>query len=425
MTILTFLYIFNFNFIKGMSITSSAFVVALLLFVYCILNLNYNKQVSIMFGSKYNRMLILYMIALIFLAILMPIVHMTFDFSFAKVLLHQLINLEIGIFLVALCKYKRCDILETVINCFWLQSIIQVSCFLSPTLLQLTDILREESLITKRNTAYTGFRGLAISGSNFFGLAVVYAMVFILLAFYWNKWEKKIGIKILCLACLIFGGLSAGRTSIIGMFIFLIVMLYKTLKRVNNKKIANNIVFVFILFLVTSIFFNIALKDYFSRFASWQYFKRYLFQFLGDGSANGSTVSLKNISSLNTMFNMYFKMNLSQVLFGDGCYTNSNGAYYMYTDVGYMRNPLFWGIFCSLFLYWYQFRFLMKNAYTKKSQLFAWVMFFSIVIFEIKGQVMGFLIISQCLLLLICCGLNEFDEKSNSLIISEKIKCSN
>ena len=105
---------------------------------------------------------------------------------------------------------------------------------------------------------------------------------------------------------------------------------------------------------------------------------------------------------------MYFKLTPGQIILGDGRYMGIDGLYYMHTDVGLMRNLLFFGVFCTLYLYFFHYKLLRENAFDKYTKWIARCLFIISVIFEIKGQTMGFLIISQSLLLMICSSYREF-----------------
>lgn len=403
MTVLLFLYIFNFYLIKGISVSESAIVIGLFLVIYSFINKEYLNNTVHKLLSNYNKVIVIFLGVLIFLSIFWPIACGTYDFSYMKVLIHQLIIIEIGFLVVSFFSYKRISIINPLINCFVVQSLIQLLCFLSPELTKITDIFRSNELIAQRVASYNGFRGLAISGTNFFGLAVAYSLIFLVLVFYWKKWNHPNYIKILFSLFLTFGALSAGRTAaigVIGFWIYLIFELFSYLKfKSQIKFVLGTLAIFFVLFFVAKGYiFNMLETN-----ETWQKMYIYLFQFLNNGK-----IDISNVSSLNHMFrDMYFDLSPSQVLIGDGLYIASNGLYYMNTDVGFMRNVLFWGSGCTIILYIYEIVFLYFRANTIKSKFFSTLVLIMLFIFEFKGQTLSFLIIAQSILVLTQNNLNE------------------
>ncbi len=57
--------------------------------------------------------------------------------------------------------------INILINVFVIQACIQLLSFASPEFKKITDIFRSEQSIIKAQNSYTGYRGLAISGSAF------------------------------------------------------------------------------------------------------------------------------------------------------------------------------------------------------------------------------------------------------------------
>lgn len=412
--ILLFLYIFNFNIIKGVPFSESSFIVLGILLIKCIMDDQCNNSVFQFLNQKQNKHVLALFFICIILSTVIPLIQFTFDFSYLKTLIHQLIILITGYLLVGYFQWKKLNIIDSTIKCFFLQSIIQFACFISPTFLKLTDMFRSDELIAIRNRSYRGFRGLAISGSGFFGLAVSYAVLFVLLAFYLDKWKKPISIKMIAVVFLIFGAISAGRTALIGVLIFAVVYLYRSAKQFNKNTVRN-----IGLVLALATFFVLLLKGpvirYLNNSQSWTYMRYYLLQF-AENDSTGQGANLNNITSLSHMFNdMYFTLSPKQVLFGDGMFTGVDGKYYMHTDVGIMRNLLFYGIFGTIALYYYHYRLIFINADNQKKIALARLLFLLTAIMEIKGQTMGFLMISQSLLLVICSNYEKIYQEEDEI----------
>lgn len=404
------MYLFDFPIIKSLSFSYSSFFVAIVLFIKCIVNRNYNREVSVILGAKYNRMIINFLITLSIASIIVTIMNGAFDFTYVSCLAHQIICLEIGMLLIALYKYKKINILNTFINCFFIQSTIQVLSFVSPAFLKVTDIFRTDQLINQRQVSYTGFRGLAISATNFFGLAVAYTILFVVLAFYWNRWNASITKKIIYIFFFLFGAFSAGRTAILGVVVWILCM-----SRNISRKISKNTILKVGVPLIIGGGVVVAILGKLQTNDTWNNFTTYLLQvFGGNGVKN---FSINNSSSLSQLINdYYFRIDPVTFILGDGKYTVDNGSYYMGTDAGYMRNVLYWGIFFTTLLFIYQYKFLIKNVKTKKQRSFIYIIFIVLMILEYKGQTVGFLLISQSCLLLICNGLDELDAIEENML---------
>ena len=363
MTFITFLYVFDFNIVKSISFSYTAFIVAVLLVFYCFINSNYNVIVSKMLASKLNKTIVGFMCFFCAYGTLVTVVCGQFDFSYIAALLHQFVCLEIGVLLIALFKYTNVSICKTLINCFFIQSVIQVFSFLSPTFLKLTDYFRTDSVK-----------------------------------------------KFIFSAFLIFGAFSAGRTAILGIAFWGIYLIVKVLRQFDKKTLRNIVVGI-----VLVVVFVTLIKNKLVNNSAWTHFTDYLFQVFGNEST-GKGFSISNSESLNQLLNdYYFKVDISTLLFGDGRYTGLDGLYYMHTDAGYMRNILYWGIFATATLFLYEYKILMNNVHNILQKRFAWVMLIALAIFEYKGQTVGFLIISQVLVILICAGMGEITNKEITL----------
>lgn len=424
MILLLFFYIFDFALIKSIPYISTSYLVFMFLLVVGFFNQQYGRMMNRYLLGKYNVIISTLYLILILFSLSIIFIKRTYDYTYAFSLVHQYICLEIGTMLVAYFKYKEKSIIPSIIDSFFVQSLIQISCFISSDLLSLTDIFRSDDTIIRRSMSYVGYRGLAISGTNFFGLAVVYAILFVVIAFYWKKWPKSLVLKIVYVCCLSFGAFSAGRTAFIGIMFFLILLPVFTFSlQVTKKKIIQGFsLFLFLSISITS--YLIIFKDKVQSNDSMKRFMKYMFQFM-DGTNSKRTKSLtQKIPSLDNLFNhMYFKLNKDQLLLGDGKFTE-NGYYYMHTDAGIMRNLLFWGIIGSIMLYSFFFAFVLLKTKKKTNSRYLGILIIVLcVIFEVKGQTMGFLIISQSLILLIVYAYREIDADNDVKLFSFKDIC--
>ena len=400
--ILCFMYIFNFN-INQSKIFTSVNIVAIFCFFALFFKKGFIEKYVSVLRSKFHFCLFTIFLLIIFISFLSPIIQSTNDFSFLKTILHQFYSIEVGLLLYSymIIQMNNIQIVNIIIFCFLVQAIVQFLCFVFPPFKTLTDIFRDEYTIYKSSTSYIGFRGLAISGNAFFGLAAAYAIVFYLIIM---KWEDilKINIvgKIACVFLLLFGGLSAGRTSIVGIIIgFGFTFLKRFMSTFTSKKITIKFTNIITLLLIVLVAFT-ALK-YFNNSTniSVRRMRNYITEFT-NGILSGDGLSSSGTG--NRLFNeMYFSISDKQLLIGDGQYMVGN-SYYMKTDAGYMRPILFFGIFGFSVLVILQI-YMLKAIYSKDKYLVTGliVLLFAL---QVKGEVIGFLIITQSMLLLLNLG---------------------
>jgi len=95
---------------------------------------------------------------------------------------------------------------------------------------------------------------------------------------------------------------------------------------------------------------------------------------------------------------MYFKLDFGTFILGTGRYSEANGAYYMDTDAGYMRVILYFGIIGFFLLLFLQRLYLYKEYGSNRINRVVIIGF--VLIMQIKGEVVGFLIIAEAILLM-------------------------
>jgi len=325
---------------------------------------------------------------------------MTYEYSIIKTFLNQFINLNIGIFIYALYRMKDKESLvnKHIIYIFIIQAFIQLISFINPRINEFLNIFRYDGAIIVGQLGYGGIRGLSISGTSFFGLGVGYGLVYI---YYFANWEKifveyKI-FKYVFLLLLIFGGMSAARSSSIGLILGALYFIINKISKKNFKRSfkVKNFIMMFLIIILSTFSINV-IKENESLVEKFQRMDRFVFQII----YNKQDTNKFTTSSTNVLFNnMYFGVREKTLLFGDGMYTNEDGSYYMYTDAGYMRNILYFGMIGVVFLFFYQTRFFIWG--NKKLFLENIFILVYILIMNIKGDILGFGIMMQDILFLI------------------------
>ena len=395
---LCFIYIFAFPLGKLPMIDSSWVIIPIAALAYGF-SPSFRKEFCRVIGHKF----ILRIIGVIFFTSLYAIFITTLlganDYSFVTTLIHQLVSLVIGILVVTFLIVNHNHIAECLVVTFFIQGCIQLFAMFSPAFRMLTNIFRTEGAINVGQRVYTGIRGLAISGYAFFGLAVAYGVVYIIWAINYDDIfvNMKMIWKICILAIMVFGGVSAGRTSIIGLIMAIGIFLVSKKRkiRISLRMIFNLFIFGGGLFLILFII----QKSGILKVKQVGYLGMYVFELLRKGYT----------TSGNELFDeMYFKVGFETLFLGDGYYTTPAG-YYMNTDAGYMRVILYMGIPGLILL------FVIQNLYfnktTKKNKKNSIILLLYILIVQIKGEVLGFLIICEAILLLYYFYLEEFSKE--------------
>lgn len=222
--------------------------------------------------------------------------------------------------------------------------------------------------------------------------------------------KEKIVLNIWMVAFIIclLGSLFYGRSGVITSVMFFVLYELGDISMVNIKRL-----FVIVFTLTLLIMLTIGIAEYDLRLQYWLMWvsapvESFIFGLqYGQISFGHSTNRLVN--------EMYFVPDDDTLLLGDAHYMNSDGSYYMGTDVGILRHVLYYGIFGELLgysliampVFW-----LMRIFYTNKDKLrLLMIMLFVpfIVFFEAKGVIynsfFGWLIIMLVL------GKNEYLDK--------------
>ena len=336
-----------------------------------------------------------------------------YDYEIIVTFFNQMINLIIGLMLFSyyLAKKRKKSIEIDIFMSFVIQSGIQLMSFLSPSINAFLNNFRTAGTIMIAQK-YSGIRGLSVSGTNFFGLSVAYGLIFILYAFDYNSIkEKNFFLKILCMSLLIFGSFSSGRTALIGMFIGLAIILIKkrSVKKRKKQSLKNIVAYMMVgLLAITGICFLYSQIDQKEVSKKVKYLNNFIFEGVhnfinGEGFTTTSSFELFN--------EMYFKIDENVFVIGEGKYINEDGSYYRKTDAGYMRNILFFGIIGIIILLMYQSLFFYwKNNFCKNMIIFGYIL-----LMHIKGECLGFLILTQNILfLMLLITMKEEIENGNS-----------
>jgi hypothetical protein len=183
------------------------------------------------------------------------------------------------------------------------------------------------------------FRGAMFSLSNL-ATGSLYLSVGAIISIYLFFWRKKpypFGIAVTVITTI--AVITQGRMGFLGIFLAVFLFLYgifpKYKKFLSKKTIAFIAVFT-MLFLYSSFIFYNNNKFMIEIINNWAggFFNVIVEGKEGDGSFNELVTN-----------HLYLPKSLPTLFFGDGIWQNKDRSYYGYTDSGYVRNILFYGIF--------------------------------------------------------------------------------
>ena len=390
--LLTFMYIFGF---KLYGLIDSTILVGGILAVFFIINEGYRKKVFLKLVDKYLKTGVCCALVLTIVALVVVLVNQTYDLTYIETLIHLYIVIAIGILLIAYFDYKGkiSEMLNTVIICFIIQTLLQWIFFLLPDVSKLFNIFRTESMILN-NIKYSGYRGLAISSSGFFGLSSAYAVASVLYFTKGNTLFKNILVKYGMFLFMFSGVFFAGRTGFVALPFIFVIELIKVIKNrksifcMSNKK---NLV----LFVIFTIVFIVAIviTMQIPKFSSMYHYAFELFRniFSGKGFTTTSTDGLLAMYDVDMSVKTFFV--------GDGIYTvNQNGveSYYMNTDVGYLRKLLYFGIIGFAISLAFQLCIFGKVENKKEFVLIMCLL----LVLELKGEIIGMSILVNSIIML-------------------------
>ncbi|MET6998757.1 hypothetical protein [Chitinophaga defluvii] len=413
--IISFLIIFNF---PVPVVYNSAIVSFLLASIYYFLT---KKNAVSYFSLKYNVHILIGLGIVILVSTFPPILHLTFDFGILKAFILQFSLLIILIYCLPILlgplkdntKSNFRTAAKLIVCIFVIQSIIQVLGFIFPPFADLIHFFQKES-ISRRD--YGGIRALALSGNPFFDLSTGYAVCFLIYTkFIIDIDRTEIKIKnILFFLILIIGTFFAGRTGFIGLGLTLIAMilylkpftfkLFSFLKVLIISLLGVQVVLLLLPSNIRELLFDKLLPFAFE----------FLYSYLDQGSIT--------TESTDILSEMYFPISVQTFFFGEGKYIGLNGSYYMYTDAGYMRHILYYGLIGQIILILYQMVFFLKplgicirSSFTTQRYndcIFWGGLLVLLFVLHYKGEVIGFMPTVELMVLLIGVGYLK-DERNN------------
>ncbi|KAA6334519.1 hypothetical protein EZS27_017171 [termite gut metagenome] len=385
-----FCYIFSF-YIVG-PITSSL-IIALSIIICCGISSIYKGWLSREIENPFTIKIFFFQFLLIFVGLFYSIIHLSFDYSYIKVLFTQQIHFIAGIFIVIYLKNRlhvsSIDVEKHIVYAFLIQSIIQLVASVSPSF---ASVLLLFSRANELQEAYGGgVRGLALSSGTGWSLGLSYGLVYII--FVKRFLLYKIGILEIIIGILLLAGtFFAGRTGFVGAAIGGLFFI------LNNRKsfilklflIIKSIFFIVIFCIFFYLLFPILTNHLIEHVFPFAFEPFYKLAY-NDSFSTGSTDTLLRMWSVPISF--------IEIFCGTGYFTDPiTDTYFMRVDVGVLRNLFYWGIGGYLLVIIYQIvliqpiRYIKEKASTSKYNmiLYQCAIILYLFLLELKAMTIGF-----------------------------------
>lgn len=359
--------------------------------MYICLNLKYVKRiVNTILHSPIKYFVVCYVL-LFLLALILPVVQRTFDFSYLsnQIFAFPKEAIRILFLLIVFWKYVSPDgdyklyIKYYLLSCCLYVAFTGILLICPDLKMFLYNVIKESehskavALQADYVTRYgwSGFSGFEHTLKCTWGVCL---SLFLIVD---NIKSKNIDLYVIC-AVMLIGNLFYGRSgflvSICILFVFVMILLKKQVKIFTFLVVAA--------LLAAGLLGIAAILN--SEVRVWFEWAFALFiNFFEEGRIGTTSTDI-------LLNNMFFMPELKTILFGDGMYTGTDGLYYLNTDVGFMRTLLFGGIIFLIVRYLMMTGLLCgfvhyKSVNLKKlSKYFVVVAFVIIlVLFELKGEI--------------------------------------
>lgn len=332
-----------------------------------------------------KKIIIAYFVLIIFI-LTTTLINFEADFTLVKPIINGILHLIIAACIVVFFHGKGLsirNITNLLVIIFVIQSIIELLGFFSPSVLSISQLFQSQSTID-RASIFSGRRGLAMAGTVFFGLATSFGCIFLFIIKYAISYKTSILLNISTLLICAIGGFFAGRTFFIGLG-FGLAMLFFARRSMKYKIRYYSSLFLTVVSLFMIILMSLPDDLYNQVYNLILYVFEGFFNFFQTGH-------FSTTSSDHLMDDMYFPISFKTFIIGDGRYSNSDGSYYMFTDAGYMRNILLFGIggliICigiDLIIF-----FGTKCLRNKNMKYFSLFILMYLFVLHIKGEVFGY-----------------------------------
>ena len=284
----------------------------------------------------------------------------TGDYWFLQYSILQIPYLLGGIMIAQVCGFNKIEDLAKIIVAYVLfQNTIAFAGLISPSIMTFIQSLEKESIFNT-HTHLLSYRAIGFGDHYFFGGGIWSAIGMLFLTFLYKKDIINTFLFYILFGYIFLTGLYLARTAVVGLIA--LAALFIPLKR-NWYKLLGLVIVAYIGFIalgfLQNFLYNLGVDV------------GYAFELYNNFSSTGS---LETSSSDKTaeMWNV-IPNNIKTWIIGDARYIDPKDptAYYMHTDVGFLR-VIWYGGLVGLFFYLrqlYKYCILIINRYGKKSEL--------------------------------------------------------
>ncbi|WP_303180921.1 hypothetical protein [uncultured Butyricimonas sp.] len=390
-------FVYLFFYIFGLQLpvvrTSSLLLLVLLPIRFLFLRGGFDIAKRMFLHPYVVRLLGMYLFVMFYM-ILLTTMHLELDLTLLPTLINVMLHFIVGIFLVSLLVYRKYtldEVLSLLIGIFVVQSVIQIMAFFSPSLQGFIQLFQGNSTIEVASK-FAGRRGLALAGTVFFGLAILYGLIFLFFIKRCVDREKFTYRDVVCGIILFIGGFFTGRTFFVGVGVAGLYFLCSSFSFLYKVKTLCRI-FLFIVLGAMVIWMSLTDSLQYKVYNLLLYAFEFLFNYLEKGT-------LETTSSSTLFDDMYFSISLPTFFVGDGLYTGYDGAYYLHTDAGYMRNILYIGVGGFVLLILLDVFLVFGRQVLREGKMLKFGLFilFYLGIIHVKGEVFGYSVMLHCFL---------------------------
>lgn len=334
--------------------------------------------------------LVMYLLAIV-LSLAVAAFKETYDVSIVPTLVNNFASVVVALILsiVLYLRAREHDVSKLLTYLLVAQAIIILLMLILPGFREAIQAYTISDSLKERLSGYNNIRGMGLSGSVAFGLAVVMGALGFFMH-YWFAFKARNLPALIKLALFVFtfiASISAGRTAVLG-FALGFVFYLQAYRPFQVLKLSTKYFIISALFITAGLVYILSDPEL-AQIA--YFFSRYAFQFVYSYMSGQGFY----ISSLEGLYNMYFLPPNENWWFGDGQYTGFDGNYYMHTDAGFMRFLLFFGVVGSLLMYlgyiWIALRtyFSIKGKVVAPGLTLLGLVFMGFV-FHYKGEIVSF-----------------------------------
>lgn len=384
--VIFFVYIFNISFIFLPQSIKSRSILGFIAACYFVKHSLSKREIKIIY----------LLISLAALSFIIPfIMHFTLEFWASQFYVLNLFSFLGAILIGSIYKKIYLDrnlprLLKIIVLCVAFNNFVALlGLFYNPVQNLLLSVQHIQNIGLVENILENRMRAIGFGDGNYFHGGAISGLGLVLTIYLCTKDELPVVKSAIIFSIILFGGIFIARTTLIGLFGFLIPF--------GSGKFARKRFFKFFLILVAAIFLIVFTFLVYGQLTTinigWA-FEIFINYF------NSGTIET---ASSNELIDMWIlPNNFLTWLLGDGKMLNSDGTYYMLTDVGILRHIYFWGlvglsIYLAAQIYIYYIAYKSVRA-ERDIAYFMLVVFVYFIILNIKGFIdiswFPFLIIS-------------------------------